>query len=235
MAVWGLVMTGCGGADDADTVLVFVAASLHEVAAEVEIAFEEANPGVDVQLNVAGSTTLREQILEGAPADVFVPADEDAMTPIVVAGYTTAPPVTLAVNRMAIGVPLDDPGGVRGLADLARPELLVGLCAAEVPCGALARQVLAAAGVEASIDTDEPDVGALRTKLAVGELDAGIVYRTDVLAEPAITGIEIPDEVNAVATYPIAPLDDGAALELVAFMTGDEGRRILVDHGFGVP
>ncbi|MDH3705464.1 MAG: molybdate ABC transporter substrate-binding protein [Acidimicrobiia bacterium] len=234
-----VLLTGCGatsGDDGQDhTVLVFAAASLADVFAEVEAAFEAAHPGVDVQVNTAGSATLREQILEGAPADVFAPADPAAMDPVVAAGHTVSAPVELARNTMQIGVPADDPAGVRGLEDLARAELLVGLCTVSVPCGALARQLLANAGVEPAVDTEEPDVGSLRTKLAVGELDVGIVYRTDVIADDRLRGVDIADAANVVATYPIAALRPGVARDFVAFATGPEGRRILVEHGFGTP
>ena len=124
------------------------------------------------------------------------------------------------------------PAGVTGLADFADADLLIGLCAEEVPCGEFGREALANAGVTPSIDTNEPDVRSLLTKVEAGELDAGIVYVTDVLsAGDAVEGIEIPAEDNVIATYPIAALTDAGNPEVadafVAFVLSDEGQEIL--------
>ena len=94
--------------------------------------------------------------------------------------------------------------------------------------------------VTAAIDTNEPDVRALLTKIEAGELDAGITYVTDVASTGGgVDGIDIPIEVNAAAEYPIATLVDapnpGAAAAFVAFVVSDEGRSILESHGFGTP
>ena len=128
---------------------------------------------------------------------------------------------------------------MRGLEDMGREELFVGTCAPGVPCGDLARAVLSAAGVELQTDTNEPDVRALLTKLATGELDAGLVYATDVRAAGGAVAA-IPTGSGALtAPYPIAALtaapDPGLAREFVAFVLSDRGRAILADHGFEAP
>ncbi len=228
---------GGGGTDDAE-VLVFAAASLTDAFSDLESAFEAANPGVDVELNLAGSSRLREQILAGAPADVFAAADEATMAAVVDAGLAPAPTV-FAHNRLALAVPADNPAAITSLADLERPELLVGLCAVGVPCGDLARAGLAQAGIEASIDTEEPDVRSLLNKLAAGELDAGMVYTTDVLAAADVVSVPLPPSVDVVAVYPIVALDDAPAGDLaqafVAFVSSPDGLAILADHGFEAP
>ena len=123
-------------------------------------------------------------------------------------GGAAADPQTFVANQLQIAVPAGNPGGVTGLADFADADLLIGLCAEEVPCGQFGREALANAGVTPSIDTNEPDVRSLLTKVEAGELDAGIVYVTDVLsAGDAVEGIEIPADENVIATYPIAALD----------------------------
>jgi molybdate transport system substrate-binding protein len=147
-------------------------------------------------------------------------------------------PAVFATNKLQIAVPAGNPGGVTGLDDFARDELLIGLCAEEVPCGEFARLVLDKAGVSPSIDTSEPDVRALLTKIEEGELDAGITYVTDVLSSGgAVDGVDIPDGVNVVAEYQIALLagasNPGAAEAFVAFVLTDPGRAILAEHGFG--
>jgi molybdate transport system substrate-binding protein len=206
----------------------------------VKAAFEEANPGTDVVLNLGSSSTLREQILEGAPADVFASANTSNMDQVVEAGENAVEPEIFVTNLLQIAVPAGNPAGVTGLADFADEQLLIGLCAEEVPCGEFGREALANAGVTPSIDTNEPDVRALLTKVGAGEVDAGIVYVTDVIStDGAVEGVEIPEEDNVLAEYPIAALNsapnpDGAAA-FVEFVLSDEGQSILADFGFMAP
>ena len=90
------------------------------------------------------------------------------------------------------------------------------------------------------MDTNEPDVRALLTKVEVGELDAGIVYLTDVLStDGAVEGVVIPDEFNILAEHPIAvlvnaPNPDGAAA-FVEFVLSEDGKTILTSFGFLSP
>lgn len=218
-------------------VTVFAAASLTDVFADLGERFEEEH-GADVTFSFGGSSSLREQILEGAPADVFASAGPGPMRDLEAAGAVAAP-ATFATNRLQLAVPAGNPAGVRGLGDLARSDLLVGLCAAEVPCGALARQVLDAAGVGAAPDTEEADVRALLTKLEQRELDAGLVYATDVTsAAGAVEGIDL-DDGGALTEYPIAVVDGAAAPGLaddfVALVRSERGQQVLRTAGFGTP
>lgn len=225
-------------ASDLDgTVAVFAAASLTDAFTEIDTAFEDANPDVTVELNFAGSSALREQILSGAPADVFASANTSNMDQIV-EGDAAADPTDFVTNALQIAVPAGNEAGVTGVDDFADPDLLIGLCAEEVPCGEFGREVLANAGVTPSLDTNEPDVRSLLTKLEAGELDAGIVYVTDVTAAgDAVEAIDIPDDVNVTATYPIATLTDApnpaVADAFVEFVLSDEGQDILASYGFG--
>jgi molybdate transport system substrate-binding protein len=233
-----LVVTACSG-DAEGEILVSAAASLTDAFAAAEAAFEDANPGTDVVLNLGSSSTLREQILEGAPADVFASANTSSMDQVVEAGETAGGPEIFVTNLLQIAVPAGNAAGVTGLADFANEELLIGLCAEEVPCGEFGREALANAGVTPSIDTNEPDVRALLTKVEAGEVDAGIVYVTDVISAEGVEGIEIPDGENVLAEYPIAALSgapnpDGAAA-FVEFVLSDEGQAILADFGFMAP
>jgi molybdate transport system substrate-binding protein len=220
-------------------VLVSAAASLTDAFADIEAAFEEANPDVDVILNLGGSSALREQILEGAPADVFASANTSNMDQVVEADEASDPEI-FVTNVLQIAVPPGNPGGMTGLDDFAREELFIGLCEEAVPCGDFGRQALENAGVTPSIDTNTPDVRALLTLVEEAELDAGIVYVTDVTStDGAVEGVDIPDEFNVVATYPIAALADApnpdAAAAFVAFVLSDEGQAILAEYGFGAP
>lgn len=237
-----VVLAACG--DDGGSVegelLVSAAASLTDAFADVEAAFEDANPDVDVVLNLGSSSSLREQILEGAPADVFASANTSNMDQVVEAGEVEGEPEIFVRNLLQIAVPSGNPAGVTGLEDFGRDELLIGLCAEEVPCGDFAREALANAGVTPAIDTNEPDVRALLTKVEVGELDAGITYVTDVAStNGAVEGVDIPDDQNVVASYPIAALTNApnpeAAAAFVAFVLSDEGQAILAEYGFAAP
>jgi molybdate transport system substrate-binding protein len=239
-----LPLAACGDTDGAaasdldGSITVFAAASLTDAFGEIAAGFEAANPGVSVELNFGASSSLREQILAGAPADVFASANLPNMDQVVDGGEAAGDPEVFARNRLEIVVPAGNPADVTGLADFADDELLIGLCAEQVPCGEFGRQALANAGIGSpAIDTNEADVRSLLTKVESGDLDAGIVYRTDVLAAgDAIEGIEIPTEDNVVADYPIAALtasgNPDTADAFVAYVLADVGQDILESHGF---
>jgi molybdate transport system substrate-binding protein len=250
-----LMLAACGDADDDGSssiteapaeestlegdLRVFAAASLTDAFDEVGAAFEEANPDVSIEFNYGASSSLRVQILAGAPADIFASANTSNMDQVVEAGAATDPH-DFVTNQLEIVVPAGNPGGVTGLDDFANADLLVGLCAEEVPCGEFGREALANAQVTPSVDTNEPDVRALLTKVEAGELDAGIVYVTDVMAAgDAVEGLEIPADVNVTATYPIAALGDAGNAEVAAafveFVLSDDGQEILGTYGFDTP
>jgi molybdate transport system substrate-binding protein len=232
--------SGACAASPGEELLVSAAASLTDAFGEVEVAFEAAHPGVEVLLNMAGSSTLRQQIVEGAPVDVFASADSSNMDQVAAAGEVDGAPRAFAANRLQITVPAGNPAGVTGLEDFADEDLLIGLCATGVPCGDLALTVLENAGVTPAIDTREPDVRALLTKIQSGELDAGLTYVTDVVASGgAVHGIDIPDGANATTNYQIASLvdssDPSTAAAFVAFVLSPEGQAILNSYGFTSP
>ena len=249
--VAALLLTGCaadsGSATDASqstdaaptTLTVFAAASLTGAFDELAEQFESRHPHVDVVVNSGGSGALAQQIVTGAPADVFASAAEPPMQEVVDAGLTE-PPIAFATNTLELGVPGGNPAGVTGLGDLSRSELRVALCDPSVPCGAAAAELLEQAGVAAAPDTLESDVKAVLTKVMLGEVDAALVYRTDVIAAgDAVEGIEVPGAASVVNRYPIAAMTDAAwpdvAADFVEFVTGAEGREVLDAAGFGAP
>lgn len=233
-------LAACGEPTPGGELLVSAAASLTDAFVEVETAFEAANPGLDLLLNLAGSSALREQIIEGAPVDVFASANLSNMDAVVEAGRVEGEPEIFANNLLQIAVPAGNPAGVTGLQDFANEELLLGLCAEDVPCGDFALEALMNAGVTPAIDTSEPNVRALLTKIEAGELDAGITYVTDVMSTgEAVEGVDIADDVNVIAEYPIAALADApsteAAAAFVEFVISNEGQAILNRYGFSSP
>lgn len=237
-----LLAAACG-ADDADSktvVRVFAAASLTDAFEDLERAFEAEHAAFDIELNLAGSSSLRAQIASGAPADVFASANTSIMDEVAALGSTVGDVPIFATNRLMIAVPAGNPGGLTGIQDFARSDLFLGLCAETVPCGSLAESTLTAAAIEPSVDTREADVRSLLTKIAVGELDGGVVYATDVRsAGDEVEGIEIPAEFTSSAPYPIAVLDQGDAVAggeaFVDFVLGQAGGEVLTDNGFGAP
>ena len=202
VAVLG-ALAACGGSsgdaapagDEGDgpegAVTVFAAASLTDAFADVAAAFEDEHPGVTVELSFAGSPSLREQVLEGAPADVVATADEGVMADLVDEG-AVGEPVAFATNRLQLAVPAGNPAGVGGLDDLGRGDLVIGLCAAGVPCGDLARRVLDGAGVEPAPDTEEPNVRALLAKSRPASSTPGSSTPPTGAAGDAVKGVDVP-------------------------------------------
>src|SRR3954454_10701865 len=214
-----LVLTACGGSSDDEaaapsssspgeplngTLTVFAAASLTDVFTGLGDQLEQANPDLDVQFNFAGSSQLATQITQGAPADVFASANEAQMKVVTDAGLQAGDPAIFTENVLEIAVPKGNPAGVKGLADFANPDLTLAVCAPDVPCGAAAQKVFDAAGIDAQPDTQEEDVKAALTKVQLGEVDAALVYATDVQAAGSdVEGIEFPEAEQAVNEYPI--------------------------------
>ncbi len=259
VAVLGLLGGACGSdsgstsrpvadtAGDADAsagvsgeVVVFAAASLTEAFGEVGDAFMAANPDAVVTFSFAASSELAAQVLEGAPADVFASADLSNMVKVTDAGENAGDPVVFANNLSEIIVAPGNPLGIAGVEDLADPELILVVCAPEVPCGSYATEIFANAGVEASPDSLEENVKAVVTKVTLGEADAGIAYATDVnAAGDDADGVEIPGDLNLVAEYPMvvtteAPNPEGAQA-FIDFVLSDAGQAILADFGFTSP
>ncbi|MDX1510999.1 MAG: molybdate ABC transporter substrate-binding protein [Nitriliruptorales bacterium] len=234
-----LAAVGCGTVEGRPrTVLVSAAASLSEAFDAIELQFEVAHPDVDVQLNVAGSSALVAQVVEGAPVDVLALASEDTMARVIEEGLVAGPAIVFARNAPIIAVPAGNPAGIDGLDAFGDPDLVLGLCAEAVPCGQLAREVLAAAGVGPDLDTVEVDVRSLLTRIESGELDAGIVYATDV--RDGRRAVEsIPIDTTATTSYPVVrvasapnPSDADAFID---FVLSRQGREILASFGFLSP
>ena len=193
----------------------------------------------DVTVVLAGSSTLVAQLAAGARADVLITADETAMQRAVDDGLIAGEPVAIATNSMVIATAPGNPGRVSGLEDLARAELLVGLCAVEVPCGALATRILGENAVTASVDSLENSVRALTTKLSLGELDAGLIYRTDAAAASLLT-VDAAGLDGHVNRYLIAPVSTTPSPQVQALIDAfteaqGAGARALSAHGFGPP
>jgi molybdate transport system substrate-binding protein len=218
-------------------IVVLAAASLTEAFSEVEAQFEEQYPGTDVKFSFDSSSSLAAQANQGAPADVFVSADEVNMKKVTDTGAATTPE-TFVRNRLAILVAKGNPKDVAGLDDLE--NVVYVLCAVGVPCGTYGEQALTSAGVD--IETDPPrsreaNVKGVVTRVTTGEADAGIVYVTDAKASAKNADtVDIPDEHNVTAGYPMAALQEApnpaGAAAFMAFLLSGTGQEILVSFGF---
>jgi molybdate transport system substrate-binding protein len=249
-----VLLSACGGNNDAGagssaspsgstsvagTITVFAAASLQEAFTVLGKAFEAEHAGSKVVFNFGPSSGLATQIGQGAPADVFASASTETMDQVVAGGDATGP-MDFAANTMEIAVPPDNPADIKAVADLARNGVKVALCQAEVPCGATAAKVFQMAQVTVAPVTEEIDVKAVLSKVSLGEVDAGVVYVTDVRAAgKSVVGIEIPDDVNASTTYPISALTGSAnqttAKAFVDYVLSADGSAALTAAAFSRP
>ena len=222
------------------TLTVFAASSLTGVFGTLGDQLKAANPGLDVRFNFAGSSALATQITQGAPADVFAAASPTTMATVTDAKLAAGTPAVFTENVLEIAVPTGNPGHVTGLADFAKPSLTLAICAPDVPCGAAAAKVFAAAKITAKPDSLEEDVKAALTKVSLGEVDAALVYTTDVQAAGnKVQGISFPEAEQAVNKYPICVLsaapNKAAAQAFVDLVRSAKGQAALTAAGFRSP
>ena len=251
----------CGGCAPAEqqaapprTIVVFAAASLTDALEAAATAFAQQAPDVRVSFNFAGSQQLAQQIINGAPADIYAPANLAQMEQVVAAGQISAAAVKpFARNRLVVVTPADNPGAIVTLHDLAAPGKLIVLADAAVPAGGYALEMLANASADpafgaeygrrvlANVVSYEDSVRAVLTKVLLGEADAGIVYASDATARTAagaaqaVNMIDIPAALNVVAVYPLAVVANAAqpaaAAAFVDFLLSPAGQAILQDFG----
>ncbi|HEY5696980.1 MAG TPA: molybdate ABC transporter substrate-binding protein [Acidimicrobiales bacterium] len=251
LAMFLLVATACGddsgddGGGDAATdtttdsggesqeLLVLAASSLTNAFTAMEPVFEDAHPGVDVVLTFDSSSTLAGQVAEGGPAGVLATADENNMATAVDSGNVSGEPVIFTSNSGVIAVPAGS-DTVTAPEDL-QGDIVLAVCAPEVPCRVVADEMFAQLGIDPEIDSEEENVAAVVTKLEADEVDAGVVYVTDDIASDDIEAIDI-GAVVVTTEYPIVAVsDDEAAQAFVDFVSGPEGQSLLTEAGFVAP
>lgn len=253
-----VVLAGCssastagrGGTDDqlSGTLTVFASASLTDVFGNLGDRLVADHPDLELRFSFAGSSALATQLVEGAPADVFASADEVQMARVQDEGLVGEAEV-FAENPLVLAVPRGNPrgiarpegqGGMPSLADLITADMTVAVCAPEVPCGAAAVEVLDAADLSDAPDTYEDDVRAVLTKVQLGEVDAGLVYLSDVhAADDSVLSFAFSEANRAINRYPLGALADSgnpqAARAFVDLVLSDEGQQVLADAGFLPP
>jgi molybdate transport system substrate-binding protein len=227
--------TSNGQAASVGDVTVFAAASLTETFTQIGRDFEAAHPGSHVKFNFAGSSALAQQINQGAPADVFASASPTNMKQVTDSGS-----VTFVRNRLQIAVGKGNPKKIASLTDLIKPDLKLALCADQVPCGAAAKKAFEVAKLTPKPVTLEQDVKATLTKVKLGEVDAALVYRTDVAASTSgVDGVDFPEAAQAINDYPIVALTKAqnatGGKAFVDYVLSDKGRAVLAKAGFDSP
>jgi molybdate transport system substrate-binding protein len=253
LLVGSFVVAGCGASGSAEepdsTLTVFAASSLADAFEELGGSFERET-GATVRFNFASSSTLAAQIEQGAPADVFASADLAQMENVVEAGLAAGEPRVFARGRIVVVVPADNPGDVGSLADLDEPGLRLVLAQEDVPAAKYAGEVLANASkdpqygegfrraVLGNVVSREEDVRASVNRVVVGDADATFGYASDVTPEvrERVEVVEVPQEFQVVAEYPVSALSRAGDPELaerwVELVTGEEGQRVLAGWGF---
>lgn len=256
-----LALVSCGGSGGASeggesggekkqsgTLTVLAAASLTDAFGELAETFEKAYPGVEVKASYESSSTLLAQIQQGAPADVFASADETKMDTAVDDGFIDGEPRIFVKNREVIMVPKDNPAGIEEFQDISEPGVKLVLAEDEVPVAEYAKEILGKAdekyggGFEkaamSNIVSREADVRASVNRVALGEADATFGYESDYTPDvrDKVETVEIPEDLNIIATYPIAVLEDSKdpdlAKEWLDLVTGEKGQKVLEKWGF---
>jgi molybdate transport system substrate-binding protein len=236
---------------EAAELTIFAAASLKNMLAEAETAYEAANPGTDVTISTDSSSALETKIEQGAPADVFLSADTTNPQKLIDGGFASGEAIPFAGNKLTVIVPTDNPAAIQSAADLAKPGLRIIAAGDEVPITKYATQLVEnlaaeaddpagfAAAYVANVASKEDNVGQVVSKIELGEGDAAIVYVTDAAATDEVTPIEVPDAANVPATYAgvvvgESPNQDAAAAFL-DWLSGPDGQAVLSSFGFLPP
>jgi molybdate transport system substrate-binding protein len=221
------------------SITVFAAASLTGTFTALGKQFEAAHPGDNVKFSFGPSSGLATQITSGAPADVFASAAPANMNTVVKAGDATSPQ-NFAKNTAEVAVPANNPANVTTVNDLSKSSVKVALCQPQVPCGVVASEVFKNLGITVKPVTLQPDVKSVLTQVTLGNVDAGVVYVTDVKAAGSkVKGVTVPAGMNASTLYPIATINDSKqkaeAQAFVAYVMSAAGQKVLGAAGFQQP
>ncbi|HEV8637325.1 MAG TPA: molybdate ABC transporter substrate-binding protein, partial [Chloroflexota bacterium] len=219
---------------------------------ELGPAFGAAN-GATVTFNYAATTQLRTQLEQGARADVLASANVQQMDAAAKSGVVVGERPVFAQNKLVVILPKGNPGNVERLEQLARPDLKLVITQRDVPVGVYTRDALDrmskdarfgpayASKVLANVRSEEANVKQLVAKVQLGEADAAFVYSSDVSAAVSaeLKTIEVPDQFNTIADYPVAAVKDAPqpalAQAFIRYLLGDAGRTVLAKHNFILP
>ncbi|NLX37916.1 MAG: molybdate ABC transporter substrate-binding protein [Methanothrix sp.] len=237
-------------ADEPEELVVFTAASLTGAFSEIAEMYEDET-GIKVVSNFDGSQALRTQIEHGAYADVFASANNKQMNALKDLGLMNNSSVSIFTrNKLSLIIPKDNPAEISNLRDIVKPGVKIVIGTKDVPVGDYALQIIDKLGndsaygpeykekVLANIISQETNVNYVVTKIALGEADVGFAYVSDVTLELSsrVSQIEITDEYNIIAEYPIGITTESRyaaeALDFINLVKSEEGRAVLERYGF---
>ena len=245
-----VLASSAGFAEEPKELTVFTAASLTGAFGEIGQVYENET-GLSVAFNFDGSQALRTQLENGAYADVFASANKKQMNAVKNDGLMNNSSVVIFTkNKLSLIVPKDNPAKIGNLSDLAKPGLKIVMGTKDVPVGDYALQIISKLGndsaygpdyktkVLANVISQETNVNYVVTKVALGEADVGFAYVSDVTEDLAskVDKIDIPDEYNVIAEYPIGSLKDSKypaqSQNFIDLVTSEKGKAILEKYGF---
>jgi molybdate transport system substrate-binding protein len=217
---------------------VFAAASLADVLTEIGKGWEAASGSRPV-FNFGASSDLARQLMTGAPADVFFSADTAQMNRLIEQGLVRAgDAVELVSNTLVVIVPASSTSRVAGAADLTAFATIALADPEAVPAGVYARGWLESEGLWRTLAERVVPMLHVRAALAAvesGNVDAGIVYKTDAMRSTrARIAFEVAEERGPKIRCPVAPLAAAgpSAASFVAYLKSPAAREVFVRHGF---
>ena len=240
LVVLAVLVAGCGGGSGPQkrTLTVLAASSLTGTFTDLATKYEAEHPGVHVRLVFDSSATLAQMAVERAPGDVLATADRRTMDDAAAGKGVRGTPAQFATNVLVLAVPAGNPKHIGAFADLDRPGVDYLACVTTAPCGAAAKALLQQGGIGRAPASEEVDVKAVLAKVAAGDADAGLVYRSDVTAAKGqVTAVDVPGAAASPNTYWVAVTANAKQRTLarawVDLLTGATGRAVLQSAGFG--
>lgn len=201
---------------------------------ELEAQAAELDPSVSLLINNAGSSTLVQQLVDGAPGDVLITADKKNMTDAQDTGVVNDP-VQLASNVMVMVVPAGIPAGLESVEDITEDTTFV-LCDPQVPCGTVSESIIEAKGLDVTADSLEHQVADVLGKVTSGEADAGWVYATDAAAAgDAVEVIEIEgaeEFTNSIFGAVVAESENPESAQQLLDLLADDFDSVWTDYAF---
>jgi molybdate transport system substrate-binding protein len=253
VAVIAVAVGGCGGDDDESgsdgaspststgELQVYADESLTEAFTQIGQAFEDEHEGIVPKFTFEVTDSLVQQISAGAPAGTFATSDAADVNDLTGLDVEATEPVKFATNTMTIVVPVGNPADIKGLEDLAGPDVKVVLCDPQSACGEHSAEVLAGAGVSVTPTATAGNAGEAVQAVESRTADASIVFASDMDASGDADTVVIPPERNVTAEYVITAVGAAAAdnddiqRAFIDFVQSEAAQGILNQFNFGPP